>query len=178
MENGNNEDHRMRLTYYNWRALENGQKPHPIIFEGDGHLWHPTYTIKKVNAHSKYVWFDRSFKDVFTMRIHELREGQSHFEEVSISMMPLYKPYGLNSMDAAIHDIWEFVPDVLLLNCKTSRKVKTARQSEKPVDTFLWDTVQGKIRETRRFLPYGNQKFQIDLIGTPTLSMFRAFSFR
>jgi hypothetical protein len=65
----------LRLTYYDWRTLENGEEPVFIVFQGEGHLWSPTHTVAKVNAHSKYVWFVSMFTDVFTVGTHELREG-------------------------------------------------------------------------------------------------------
>jgi hypothetical protein len=93
-------------------------------------------------------------------------------------MSSLYQPYGFTKMDAVIHGIWEFAPGVLLLCCLTCSSYKLKQKADTSANkTFLWDTVQGKIREAPCFVPADYQDLQIDLVGTPTLSMFRTFFF-
>lgn len=36
-------------------------------------------------------------------------------------MNPLFKPYGMTNMVAAIVEMWEFQPEVLLLFCASSK---------------------------------------------------------
>lgn len=94
-------------------------------------------------------------------------------------MNALFEPYGLSTMEAAIVELWEFQPNVLLIFCASTKHEKNAVSKESGVvnNTFIWDTQQGTIRESQFTLPPERQDLQVDIVGTPALSMFRTFYF-
>jgi hypothetical protein len=141
--------------------------------------------VRKVNSHSKYVWYETRHKNVFRVRILELIKS-SHtntfvekYQSIEVSMSFLYEQYFLAEMEAAIVELWEFQPNVLLLFCASTKNEKNAINMKTGVvnNTFLWDTELGIIRESKFTLPPQFQDLQVDFIGSPQLSMFRTFNF-
>lgn len=184
-ENGDHDDMRMMLTYYSWPLVftESSSLSPPQIyaqFIADKEAWDPSYFVRKVNAHSKYVWNQTSHEEKFEVRMHELINGKSHYCSVTVKMDSLFAPYGLSEMKAAVIELWEFQPNVLLMFCATSKNEKNAVTNETKVvnNNFLWDTTLNIIREARFTFPPRRQDLLVDIYGTPSLSMFRTFDFK
>lgn len=71
-ENGDNDTYKMNLTYYEWPLTTNinskGEERPPTIFAqfcGESEHWDPSYQVRKVNAHSMYVWCQSRHKEFF-----------------------------------------------------------------------------------------------------------------
>jgi hypothetical protein len=183
----------MRLCYYQWplklKYLDNPklrakgaeyeiEKIH-ADYMADAERWHCGYRTTRVNAHSKFVWNLTRFRDEFRIYSHELRYGESYAEELSIRMTDLMEPYDLKTMEAAIVEMWEIREHELLLFCASSKHQTNSVNSETGVvnNTFIWDTLHGKIRESLFTLDPDFQDLQVDMTGSPQLSMFPTFMF-
>jgi hypothetical protein len=116
------------------------------------------------------------FKENLDVRIHEIRNGDSHYEKLTISLQSLAAPYGMPTIEIAVVEMWEFRPNQLLLFCASDKNQK-GKVNKKGVvnNTFIWDHENNIIRESKFFHTPDFQDLQVDMFGTPVLSMFPTF---
>ena len=73
--------------------------------------------------------------------------------------------------------MWQFRPSEMLLFCASDKNQKNKVNSKGVVNnTFIWDTENNTIRESEFYHDNPYQDLQVDVIGTPMLSMFPTYN--
>ena len=118
VEHGVHNDHRLKLSYFKGPLTEESR---PIEIYDTDEEWTHEYMIRKGNEDSMLIWFKNRQDEQFDIRVHQLREGKSHFENYKCKN-EIGLPYGhFSSLQTALTQTWEISPGLFCLVCMTEK---------------------------------------------------------
>ena len=148
IERGTFNDHRLRLTYYQYSSTYEPEKCKPVVeWQTSENQWTYECPVRRANNHSMMLWFKQRHEGEIEFSYFDLRtDPKGKYTNVRVNNT-IGQPYNMQNLQMSLANMWETVPGQFCLVCNTNKSEANAKNANGIVNNnFILEKDTGVIR--------------------------------